>query len=58
MESVTIIATSAIELAKLGLQIYFASAQQANLTDEQMTKLLEGERTRFQENIKQELPDV
>jgi hypothetical protein len=55
---VTLIATSAIELAKVGAQIYFASARQAGLTEEQQQELLDSERLRFQENIKTPLPDV
>lgn len=58
MEAVSIITTSAIELAKIGLQIYFASARQAGLTEEQMNQLLADERTRFKNNISQPLPDV
>lgn len=58
MEPVTIIAASAIELAKIGAQIYFASARQAGLTDQEMEVLLEGERDRFQKNIEKPLPDV
>jgi hypothetical protein len=58
MEPITILATSAIELAKIGAQIYFASARQAGLSDQEMEILLEGERERFQKNIVEPLPDV
>ena len=58
MEPVTLLATSAVELAKIGLQIYFASARQAGLTDQEMDNLVEGERDRFDKNIQQPLPDV
>lgn len=58
MEPITILATSAIELAKIGAQIYFASARQAGLTEQEIEVLLEEERARFQKNISQPLPDV
>lgn len=58
MEAVTLITTSAIELAKIGLQLYFASARQAGLTPEQTDALLVSERERFNKNISQPLPDV
>lgn len=55
---VTIAATGLIELAKLGLQIYFASARQAGLSEEALVKLLNSERERFEKNISEPLPDV
>lgn len=58
MEPITILAASAIELAKIGAQIYFASARQAGLTDQEMEILLEEERSRFQKNVSAPLPDV
>jgi hypothetical protein len=58
MEPITILATSAIELAKIGAQIYFASARQAGLTEQEIEVLLEEERASFQKNISQPLPDV
>jgi len=57
-ETVTIMTTSAIELAKLGLQIYFASARQSGLTNAELNSLLESERARFNENLEVPLPDV
>lgn len=57
-EPVTILAVSAIELAKLGLQLYFASGRQAGLNEEQLKELLDSERERFERNINQPLPDV
>lgn len=57
-EPVTIITASAIELAKLGLQLYFASGRQAGLTEEQLAELLNSERERFKKNIATPLPDA
>lgn len=53
-----IIFASAMELAKLGLQVYFAAARQANLTEEQLVELLDSERERFEKNISQPLTEV
>jgi len=58
VEPVTLVTASAIELAKLGLQLYFASARQAGLTEEQLVELLDSERARFDKNINETLPDV
>jgi len=58
MEPVTLLATSAVELAKIGLQIYFASARQAGLTELEMDNLIDEERNRFNKNIEQPLPEV
>jgi hypothetical protein len=57
-EPVTILVASSIELAKLGLQIYFASARQSGLTDAELNSLLESERNRFEKNSNVPLPDV
>ncbi len=54
--SVTVAALT--ELAKLGLQIYFASGRQAGLTDEQLEELLNSERERFNKNVATPLPDI
>jgi hypothetical protein len=47
-----------VELAKLGLQVYFSSVRQAGLTDEQAEELLQSERDRFNENVSKPLPEV
>jgi len=47
-----------IELAKLGLQIFFALSAAADLTEEEKVSLLNEERARFKKNIAQPLPDV
>ena len=51
-------ALAMIELAKLALQIWFAVANAANLTEEQKQELLESERKRFAKNLSKPLPDV
>ena len=56
--AVTIAIAGLTEVAKLGLQIYFASARQAGLTEEQLVELLDSERARFEKNIAEPLPDV
>jgi hypothetical protein len=56
--TVTIAVAGLTELAKLGLQIYFASARQAGLSEEALVELLNSERERFEKNISQPLPDV
>jgi soluble P-type ATPase len=56
--AVTVTVAALTELAKLGLQIYFASGRQAGLTDEQLEELLNSERERFKKNVSQPLPDV
>lgn len=58
MEPVTIVATSALELAKLGLQLYFAYLRQSGLSPEEASALLNSERERFEKNIGEPLPDV
>ena len=57
-EIVKITTSGLIELAKLGLQIYFASARQAGLSEEALVDLLNSERDRFEKNIKEPLPEV
>ena len=53
-----IVFATAMELAKMGLQVYFAAARQAQLTEEQLVELLDSERERFEKNMKKPLPDV
>ena len=53
-----IVYASAIELAKLGLQVYFAAARQANLSEEDLVELLDSERARFEKNISKPLPKI
>jgi len=47
-----------IEIAKLGLQVYFALSNAANLTEEEKQALLTSERERFEKNRATPLPDV
>ena len=56
--AVSVAVAGLTEVAKLGLQIYFASARQAGLTEEQLVELLDSERARFEKNIAIPLPDV
>ena len=51
-------AAALIELAKLGLQVFFALSDAANLTEEEKQKLLTSERERFDKNVSQSLPGV
>ena len=47
-----------IEIAKLGLQVYFALTNAANLSEEEKQKLLDSERERFEKNRAEPLPYV
>ena len=47
-----------IELAKLGLQLFFTLSNAAGLTTQEKEDLLNQERVRFYKNIAQPLPDV
>jgi len=47
-----------IELAKLGLQVYFALTAAAKLSEEEKQKLLISERERFEKNRTTPLPEV
>lgn len=55
---VAIAISGVAELAKLGLQLWFANARMAGLSEEQIDALLDSERERFKKNISQPLPDV
>jgi len=55
---VAIYVSGAVELAKLGLQLWFAQARQAGLDEQAIETLLNSERDRFKRNISQPLPDV
>ena len=55
---ISIAISGAVELAKLGLQIWFAQARQAGLDEEAMDVLINSERERFKRNISEPLPDV
>jgi len=46
------------ELAKLGLQLWFANSRMAGLTDKQIDDMLDSERERFRKNVSTPLPDV
>ena len=54
----TLVVGASIEITKLIAQLYFAAARQANLTEEEATKLLDSERERFKANIEEPLKDV
>jgi len=56
--TVAIVVSGAVELAKLGLQLWFAQAKLAGLTQEEIMELLNGERERFERNIAIPLPEV
>ena len=55
---VSIVIGGAVELAKLGLQLWFAQARQAGMDDKAIDELLNIERERFKRNISKPLPDV
>jgi len=55
---ISIAISGAVELAKLGLQLWFAQARQAGLDEQAIDVLLNSERERFKNNIAQPLPDV
>jgi len=56
--AVPVIVSGFVELAKLGLQVYFSSVRQAGLTEEQAEGLLKEERERFDKNVSKPLPKV
>ena len=56
--TVAIVVSGAVELAKLGLQLWFAQAKLAGLTAEEIEALLNSERERFKRNIATPLPDI
>jgi hypothetical protein len=47
-----------IEIAKLGLQVFFALSDAANMTEEEKQALLTSERERFEKNRAVPLPDM
>ena len=51
-------AAELIEIAKLGLQVYFALSNAAGMTEDEKHKLLTSERERFEKNISKPLPTV
>jgi len=55
---VGIISAGLIELAKMGLQIWFAAMRQSGLSEEQQKLLYEKQKAQFLQNEPNKLPDV
>lgn len=53
-----LIISGVVELLKLGIQYQVTKARLAGLSEEEIMKVLDGERDRFQKNIAEPLRDV
>lgn len=47
-----------VELAKMGLSVFFQASREANLNEKQAKALFESERTKFEANDPNKLKDV